>query len=195
MLKDTQLACDGNGQAYSGEASVRTVASEIGWVTSQHSEVFISGSFPYFSDPVKSVDVPMKCPQVNTSGRDIWHPARRPCSPSVPRALGGEASPIFCIMMGTMALQELPSAGLEPAGSVSHLPHRTESSHPPHPSPTLPGSAVPSPELVQLIKQITNQDVGQMHAADQLQPAPAFAANGAPATNHGAVEETLTWGF
>lgn len=98
-------------------------------------------------------------------------------------------------MMGTMALQELPSAGLEPAGSVSHLPHRTESPHPPYPFPTLPGSAVPSPELVQLIKQITNQDVGQLRAADQLQPARAFAANGAPATNHGAVEETLIWGF
>lgn len=65
-----------------------------------------------------------------------------------------------------------------PAGSVtSHLPHRTESSHLPHPSATLPGSVVPSPELVQLIKQITNQDVGQMSAADQLQPAPASAAN------------------
>lgn len=71
MLKDTQLACDGSGQAYSGEASVRTEALEIGWVTSQHSEVFISGSSPHFSDPVKSVDVPMKCPQVSTSGRDI----------------------------------------------------------------------------------------------------------------------------
>lgn len=84
MLKDTQLACEGSDQAYSGEASVRTAAWEIGWVTSQHSEVFISGSFPYFSDPVKPVDVHMKCPQVHTSGRAIWYPARHPCPPSVP---------------------------------------------------------------------------------------------------------------
>lgn len=36
--------------------------------------------------------------------------------PVFPRALGGEAVPILCIMMGMMALQDLSSAGLDLQG-------------------------------------------------------------------------------
>lgn len=68
MLKEIQLACVRSDQAYHREAVVRTAVLEVGRVTSQHCEVSVSQAFPYFSNPVKQVDVLRSTPVGGTCG-------------------------------------------------------------------------------------------------------------------------------
>lgn len=129
MFKGIQLARAGCDQACHKEAFVKTAVSEVGWVTSQHSEASISQALPYFSNPLKQTEVQIKCLQVNISGRDIWQWPGHWCFPTSEslEVRGGTVVLVFCIMMGKMMLQDLPSLGQEPTWSA------TSTLTPPHP--------------------------------------------------------------